>query len=685
MAKETAKKGDLHRSSKHSGDLRRKKGAGNRNDDPEADVATLASDERFRHILRDPRFKKLKKDRAKVDIDERFSKMLDSEEFGHVAKVDKYGRKLKQKKGDDLRRYYKLDKSEPPGKTREREADAGLIDSEDEEEAEQPQKEWDRARGEGPMYSSSEDEEEEAEEASSDGEGSLGGAADDLVEFEEDDVYDRIGPFANEDIPMGDETRRLAVVNLDWDNLKARDLYKALASFKPPDGRVVSVKIYPSEFGKERMALELEQGPPAEIFGAGSAGKDDVGTAGETDVDATGLIQADAGEEFDNEKLRVYQLERLRYYYAIVECDSVSTAKAIYDACDGSEFEKTSNFLDLRYVPDEEEFADDPTDVADDNPAGYKPVDFVTKALQHSKVELTWDQDSTERVKTTRRRFTKDDLAEMDFQAYLGSDSEEDEADEETKKKYREMLLGGLEDGQDEEAEEMEITFAPGLDGKLENSGNDKPGRGAAKDKKGRSKRQETAKDDAGDGPELAEPDLGFDDPFFLDAEDPKAAKKRAKESKKKKDRHAPDDGQSKARAELELLLADESGAAPQHFDMKEILKEEKRARRKKGRKGKDKTEAADSFEIDVNDPRFAPMLSSGAFAIDTTSSNFKDTTNMRKLLEARKSRASGSGDKWTVTESEQRPDDIKALVANVKRKAAVNGGSNAPAKKQRQ
>ena len=37
----------------------------------------------------------------------------------------------------------------------------------------------------------------------------------------------------------------------------------------------------------------------------------------------------------DAEKLRVYERERLRFYYAIVECDSAATAAALYTQCDG--------------------------------------------------------------------------------------------------------------------------------------------------------------------------------------------------------------------------------------------------------------------------------------------------------------------------------------------------------------
>ncbi len=47
--------------------------------------------------------------------------------------------------------------------------------------------------------------------------------------------------------------------------------------------------------------------------------------------------------EVDQTRLRMYERSKLRYFFAIVECDVVSTASNLYAQCDGLEFELTAN------------------------------------------------------------------------------------------------------------------------------------------------------------------------------------------------------------------------------------------------------------------------------------------------------------------------------------------------------
>lgn len=62
----------------------------------------------------------------------------------------------------------------------------------------------------------------------------------------------------------------------------------------------------------------------------------------------------DSGNEVDQRRLQLYERSRLRYYYAVVECQDVRTAAHLYAECDGIEFLRSACKLDMRFVPDEQ-------------------------------------------------------------------------------------------------------------------------------------------------------------------------------------------------------------------------------------------------------------------------------------------------------------------------------------------
>lgn len=113
--------------------------------------------------------------------------------------------------------------------------------------------------------------------------------------------------------------------------------------------------MYPSDFGLAQMAEEAVMGPRP-IFGKkteqgphDSSARAADGSQSDDDDDSDAVSargEDESGEsdvEVDQRRLRMYERSKLRYYYAIVECDSVGTAAHLYNQCDGLEFELTAN------------------------------------------------------------------------------------------------------------------------------------------------------------------------------------------------------------------------------------------------------------------------------------------------------------------------------------------------------
>ncbi len=140
-----------------------------------------------------------------------------------------------------------------------------------------------------------------------------------------------------------EETSRLALVNFDWTHLKAKDIMMLVNSFKQDTGVIMNVQIYKSNFGKERLEEELVKGP-ANIWNdqaqeVQQKEKKENGQAREFNNDMWTFRREDEGQGIDMFKLRKYELERMRYFFAVVVLDSKETAKHIYESMDGMEYE----------------------------------------------------------------------------------------------------------------------------------------------------------------------------------------------------------------------------------------------------------------------------------------------------------------------------------------------------------
>lgn len=602
-----------------------------------------SKDPRFSKIYDDPKFNNVKTKGFKVKLDDRFSKK--DLEIKRKTKVDKYGRRMRDvedsKESKDFDKYFEQSDEE---KKKDKDTEILTVD---------------RARGEVPSdYVSSSD-----EFTSSDSE-----VSDNEVESESESEVEleKTEPLS------GDSSKTLAVVNLDWDNVRSSDLMITFSSFLPAGGRIEKIAIYPSEFGKERMQREEVEGPPKELFQKKKKkSKKGQQEDSDSDIDVKDLYEeGDADKNVDNKALRQYQLDRLRYYYAVVYCNNVAAAESIYSNCDGTEYESTANIFDIRYVPDGMDFDGKPKDSCTELPKNYKPLQFSTDALQHSNVKLTWDETPADRLDVAKRAFTQKEIEDMDFKAYLASDSDdsEDEVDAQSKSKLKSLVTGSSAfdftkknsdeaDGNDEEVD-MEITFTPGLDeankdgqeGQEEESTIDKVRRKEKERRKARKAKVKELKHQAEQDKKL------------------KLKKGRGKQT-------SDVEQDPKSKAELELLMMDDEDDTEKsinkkaHFNMKEILKSEKEKKKKNKYQDKNKI-VEDDFKPDLEDPRFKEMFEGHDFAIDPTQSEFRGTKAMKEMLNKRSKKAHRVNSKRKIATQEKDTNengDIANIVAKLK------------------
>ncbi|KAI0932105.1 hypothetical protein AcV7_000700 [Taiwanofungus camphoratus] len=697
------------------------------------------SDPRFARFKTDPRFRRIRKEESKVTVDDRFKAVFDSgrkKSKKGKGRVDKYGRSLSDDHDKDhLRRFYRLEQDEA---TIEQEAGPDyargvvLLESSDEEDNNvQEAEEEDERNGIinlGREVTQPIPVPEDSEEAE--------------IDLDEDTYAEldaQAAAYAKEnpdedrkEVPDAQRTRRLAVVNLDWDHVRAVHLYKIFSSLVSPTasvsvpartsdttsyrkqrasktaaagvvrGRVLSVRIYPSEFGKVRMAREEKEGPPAEIFKKNKALED------EEDINERTIFEVGNEEDYDEDVLRKYQLERLRYFYAIVECDTVEAASHIYSELEGTELERSANVFDLSFVPDDMAFDDSYRDEAiDDLNVPFKGLEFVTDALRHSKVKLTWDEDDPERVHITRRSLSRKEIEENDFKAYIasstsGSDDEPDysrakDAKSVSRDKLRALLLGGdseLPEGWgkervDDSDVDMEITFKPGLS-TAKNLEQDETTleKYQRKMKEKKRKRKQEMKEVATNHEKEK---VNFKDDFFsadsenesVDADDEVDQKPRKEDLRKNKGKwqeHAQSTSRSVSTTEELALLAASNSVdnEPKHFNMRAVLKAEKKqkGKKKKGkRNAEDDNELQENFTIDVKDERFKAIHDDYSYAIDPSNPHFKQTKSMSALLEERSKRQTGKKptvDRSAAVNESETSGNLKNLVESVKRKSAV-------------
>ncbi|XP_052105857.1 ESF1 homolog [Mytilus californianus] len=682
----------------------------------------ISKDSRFSQIKNDPKFRRMPRKEKKVKIDKRFKDMFSDKKFKLKYSVDKRGRPIQSTTDENFKKYYDISDSDDDEKEKEEEDD----DEEDngEESNKTPKKSSQKQKLKITLQQSSDvheelekscnnddheelekdsdnDEEDKEDESESDesglgsgpdlarGEGNVETSSEeeesDEEEFDNDDnLVINIADLDKDAVEAPEITSRLAVCNLDWDRVKAQDIFVLLQSFKPTGGLIKYVKVYPSEFGIQRMEMEALKGP-MELTETPLADQDS------NDQDD------EEGGGFHTEKLRRYQLNRLKYYYAVVECDSQETANKIYEECDNMEYESSSNKLDLRFIPEDMTFDHEPKTVCTEPPTSYTPSLYFTTALCQSKVDLTWDETDQDRLKVTmnpsigkRTKKGKGEVKEEDFKAYLASSSEDEDddkagtlgnldfGDEESESEDEEQqinkyksLVQSIKESEEKKKKrdvEMEITWEPGLkesaekiikkkekekgmtvwDKYLEKKKEKKQTKRDDKKKQDKSKVVEEEDSESQSGEEaFSDDDVPEDlksDPFFQhsDDEDNPKMKKKNKGKKKFKGKETQEEKElkEKQKAELSLLMMDEDNDEDdkKHFSLKKLVQNDSKKKKKKLQKGKleSKKDDQDEFKIDTKDPRFEALYTSHMYNVDPSAPEYKKTKGMKDIIDAK-------------------------------------------------
>lgn len=353
-------------------------------------------------------------------------------------------------------------------------------------------------------YASKDDEEEETEDEDEEvsEEEVDSSASDELLEEEEENLNEDelqaldedAAAWSGSEVELCEATKRVAIVNCDWDHVHAVDFFAIIFYSLPLGGQLKDVKIYLSDFGKKMLEYERTHGPDLwvkkdekdvpvgeelKMEPMDDEEEDDEEPAPEVedgwvDDDPSMLNEVgEDGEMFSSGKHRKYERDRMKYYYAVATFDSADTASSVYHEIDGMDIESSGVTLDLRYIDDDEVFGE-PVETCTKLPPRFKPLgSFKSSALSQTSFRISWDQDDVRRHQTVRDSFTGttevDDLA-----AYIAEDSSEDDELDPTaelkkkrrdakrlaiRKKYADLLadIGGIPDEvPDEDGENVE-------------------------------------------------------------------------------------------------------------------------------------------------------------------------------------------------------------------------------------
>jgi hypothetical protein len=198
------------------------------------------------------------------------------------------------------------------------------------------------------------------------------------------------------------KTNRLALQNYDWTSLNGEEIFFLFNShleksefkgkFDKTDSEtengLKNVKIYVSDFGEKRLAEEKNHGPK-KIFEKLKEKFEKKGLLTENNPLVSEMINNDP-------LVRQYEIDRLKYFYAVLEFESEDVADWVYANCDGLEFEKSGMQIDLRGIPKDLKIPKKAKEIVRNaknlNPALLKKKKIKNLAKNHTHVELTWGE-----------------------------------------------------------------------------------------------------------------------------------------------------------------------------------------------------------------------------------------------------------------------------------------------------
>ena len=456
--------------------------------------ASNVGEDRFRAAETRPQFRPTMKHSSKVVLDDRFASVLTDPRF-QLHEKDRYGRKkTKHDAKQELSAFYTVENKDEDEKqtSPEKSSSHGAslsssssnegADSSSDLETQQSDSKADEDPASRIAYLTAFSRGEIEMSSSSDEDDSSDSSDDEDEESWEDPVLGSSGildPNNNEEsVETTDESSPyIVVMNMDWEHIRAVDLYSIISSFTPP-GAVHRVQVFQSDYGAERMAKEKIQGPTnlwkkkkqqhstneaskesgsdeeENSIGMGSDGDDSEMENSEQQLSNFRQDRVPAKSDFDPEKLRAYEASKLKYYFAVVEFKTPEFADIAYREVDGLEFEHSSAAMDMRALPSDKlsgvvmdrSMRDEATSV----PSNYIPPDFIVSALQQTNVQCTWDLGNRDRERTLTKYYRGDwrDAVEADdLKVYLASDASSDDGhsdEEEQKSKGSRMrkLLG---------------------------------------------------------------------------------------------------------------------------------------------------------------------------------------------------------------------------------------------------